>query len=78
MQHNGAPPGDMIADGCLPLAEGTSRMAKTVTVKDDQSGKSWKFPVLEGTVGPDVVDFRKFYAETDMFTFDPGFTSTGS
>ncbi len=53
-------------------------MAKTVSVKDDQSGKSWKFPVLEGTAGPDVVDFRKFYAETDMFTFDPGFTSTGS
>ena len=53
-------------------------MAKTVTLKDDQTGKSWKFPVLEGTTGPDVVDIRKFYAETDMFTYDPGFTSTGS
>ncbi len=53
-------------------------MAKTITVKDDQTGKSWKFPVLEGTTGPDVVDIRKFYAETDMFTYDPGFTSTGS
>lgn len=53
-------------------------MAKTISVKDDQTGKSWKFPVLEGTTGPDVVDIRKFYAETDMFTYDPGFTSTGS
>ncbi|MGE4064822.1 MAG: citrate synthase [Rhodospirillaceae bacterium] len=53
-------------------------MAKTVTVKDDQTGKSWKFPVLEGTVGPNVVDIRKFYADTEMFTYDPGFTSTGS
>ena len=53
-------------------------MAKTVTLKDDQTGKSWKFPVLSGTTGPDVVDIRKFYAETDMFTYDPGYTSTGS
>ena len=53
-------------------------MAKTVTLKDDQTGKTWKFPVLSGTTGPDVVDIRKFYAETDMFTYDPGYTSTGS
>jgi len=53
-------------------------MAKTITLKDDQSGKSWKFPVMEGSIGPSVVDIRKFYAETDMFTYDPGFTSTGS
>ena len=53
-------------------------MAKTVTLKDDQTGKSWKFPVLSGTTGPDVVDIRKFYSETDMFTYDPGYTSTGS
>jgi len=53
-------------------------VAKTVTLKDDQTGKSWKFPVLSGTTGPDVVDIRKFYSETDMFTYDPGYTSTGS
>ena len=53
-------------------------MAKTVTLKDDQSGKTWKLPVLSGTTGPDAVDIRKFYAETDMFTYDPGYTSTGS
>ena len=53
-------------------------VAKTVTLKDDQSGKSWKFPVLTGTTGPDVVDIRKFYGETGMFTYDPGYTSTGS
>ncbi len=53
-------------------------MAKTFTVTDDSSGKSWKLPVLSGTMGPDVVDIRKFYADTDAFTYDPGFTSTGS
>lgn len=35
-------------------------------------------PVLKGSLGPDVVDIRKLYAETGMFTFDPGFTSTAS
>ncbi|MGH6786243.1 MAG: citrate synthase, partial [Novosphingobium sp.] len=36
------------------------------------------FPVLAGSVGPDVIDIRKLYAETGMFTYDPGFTSTAS
>jgi citrate synthase len=36
------------------------------------------FPVLQGSVGPDVVDIRKLYAQTGMFTYDPGFTSTAS
>ncbi len=51
-------------------------MAKTVTLTVDD--KSYDFPVLSGSTGPDVVDIRKFYAETGMFTYDPGFTSTGS
>ncbi|WP_395673524.1 citrate synthase [Phenylobacterium sp.] len=37
-----------------------------------------ELPVLKGTVGPDVVDIRKLYAETGAFTYDPGFTSTAS
>jgi len=36
------------------------------------------FPVMGGTLGPDVVDIRKFYGETGRFTYDPGFTSTAS
>jgi len=52
--------------------------AKTVTLTDDASGKSWKLNVIPGTMGPDVIDVRKLYAETGMFTFDPGFTSTGA
>lgn len=51
---------------------------KTVTITDNQTGKSWEYPVLSGSVGPDVVDIRKFYADTGMFTYDPGYTSTGS
>ncbi|MBT7450523.1 MAG: citrate (Si)-synthase, partial [Rhodospirillaceae bacterium] len=51
-------------------------MAKSVTLT--VGNDTYDFPVLSGSTGPDVVDIRKFYAETGMFTYDPGFTSTGS
>lgn len=41
-------------------------------------GTEHEFPVLNGSVGPDVVDIRKLYAQTGAFTYDPGFTSTAS
>nr|WP_221774136.1 citrate synthase [Novosphingobium flavum] len=41
-------------------------------------GKDFEYPVLSGSVGPDVVDIRKLYGQTGLFTFDPGFTSTAS
>ncbi len=37
-----------------------------------------ELPVISGTLGPDVLDIRKLYGQTDCFTFDPGFTSTAS
>ena len=40
--------------------------------------KSVDLPVKPGTIGPSVVDIAKLYAQTGMFTFDPGFTSTAS
>ena len=36
------------------------------------------YPVLAGSVGPEVIDIRKLYANTGKFTYDPGFTSTAS
>jgi citrate synthase len=39
---------------------------------------SVSMPVKTGTIGPAVVDIGKLYAETGMFTYDPGFTSTAS
>jgi citrate synthase len=50
--------------------------AKTVNLITE--GGEIPLPLLEGSVGPDVVDIRKFYAETGRFTYDPGFTSTAS
>ena len=46
----------------------------TLTVR----GKNYELPIYAGSSGPDVLDISKLYAETDMFTFDPGFTSTAS
>jgi citrate synthase len=40
--------------------------------------KSIELPISRGTVGPDVVDIRKLYAEGNVFTYDPGFVSTAS
>jgi citrate synthase len=37
-----------------------------------------ELPVYQGTIGPDVIDIRKLYAQTGMFTYDPGFMSTAS
>ena len=50
----------------------------SVAVKDNRNGKSFELPILKGTVGPDVVDIRKLYGEQGLFTYDPGYGSTGS
>ena len=42
------------------------------------NGKKIDLPIYSGSIGPDVLDIRKLYAETGMFTYDPGFTSTAS
>ena len=47
----------------------------TLTFAD---GKSVQLPMFGGTVGPDVIDIRKLYAQTGMFTYDPGFMSTSA
>ncbi|HWJ39176.1 MAG TPA: citrate/2-methylcitrate synthase, partial [Sphingomicrobium sp.] len=49
---------------------------KSVTLGLD--GSNYNYPILDGTVGPEVVDIRKLYGQTGMFTYDPGFTSTAS
>ena len=40
--------------------------------------KNYELPMFSGTEGPDVMDIRKLYADADIFTYDPGFTSTAS
>ena len=46
----------------------------TLTLND----RTYELPVLSPTLGPDVLDIRKLYGQADLFTFDPGFTSTAA
>ena len=60
------------------LAKASPEARDSFTMIDNRSGQSWELPIIGGSLGPSVVDIRRFYAETGMFTYDPGFTSTGS
>ena len=55
------------------MADTTTRTATIIL-----DGKTFETPVYDGTVGPSVIDIRRLYAELGVFTYDPGFTSTGS
>jgi len=44
----------------------------------DLGGRTIDLPIHSPTVGPDVIDIRKLYAQGDVFTYDPGFTSTAA
>src|SRR5207244_13206560 len=54
------------------------QVSGTMTLTDDASGKSVKLPVIEGSIGPKVIDVRKLYAQTGYFTYDPGFMATAA
>ena len=48
------------------------------TVKLTTAGGEYDYSLIPGSVGPEVIDIRKLYAQTGAFTYDPGFTSTAS
>ena len=50
--------------------------SKTAKISFDD--KVLECPIMSPTVGPDVIDIRKLYAQGDVFTYDPGFTSTAA
>jgi citrate synthase len=62
-------------DGNNPKVGGQSG---TMTLTDNSTGKSIDLPVLEGSVGPKVIDVRSLYAKTGYFTYDPGFMATAA
>jgi citrate synthase len=51
---------------------------KATLTFSDSSKPAVEFPVLSGSVGPDVVDIRSLYGKSGAFTYDPGFMSTAS
>ncbi len=48
------------------------------TLSFSDGSPSVDMPIYKGTIGPDVVDIRKLYAQTGKFTYDPGFMSTAA
>ncbi len=48
------------------------------TLSFSDGSPSIDMPIYKGTIGPDVVDIRKLYAQTGKFTYDPGFMSTAA
>jgi citrate synthase len=50
----------------------------TFTLTDNRNGHQYELPILSGSLGPDVIDVRRLYADTGCFTFDPAYTSTAS
>src|ERR1700741_2669524 len=61
-------------DAKTPPAHGQNTKSAQLTIGE----KNYSFPMYEGTVGPDVIDISKLYGQAGVFTYDPGFTSTGS
>jgi citrate synthase len=53
-----------------------SDVKATLSFSDGTPGMD--LPIFKGTVGPDVIDIRKLYAQTGKFTYDPGFLSTAA
>jgi len=51
---------------------------RTATLTFSDGSPSISFPILSGSVGPDVIDIRTLYGKTGKFTFDPGFMSTAA
>ncbi|MDE2358176.1 MAG: hypothetical protein KGL70_02190 [Betaproteobacteria bacterium] len=51
---------------------------RTATLSFSDGSPSATFPVLPGTIGPDVIDIRSLYSRTGKFTYDPGFMSTAA
>jgi citrate synthase len=52
--------------------------SNTINLVLNDQQKQCELPSLSGTMGPKVIDIRRLHAETGMFTYDPGFTSTAS
>src|SRR2546430_822561 len=66
------PHNDLIGEFTMDATSDTKIATLTV------GNKTYDFPILSGTVGPEVIDIAKLYGQSGMFTYDPGFTSTAS
>ena len=52
--------------------------SKSINLTINDQDKQFELPILSGSMGPDVIDIRRLYGQSGLFTYDPGFTSTAS
>lgn len=52
--------------------------SKSINLTLNDQDKQFELPILSGSIGPDVIDIRRLYGQSGLFTYDPGFTSTAS
>jgi citrate synthase len=62
----------------MPATTKRTEMSKDVYTLTSPDGTSTELPVRKGTLGPDVVEIGGLYRDQGVFTYDPGFVSTGS
>ncbi|MCW5230526.1 citrate synthase [Verminephrobacter eiseniae] len=84
IQHRSAGPTRHHAPG-NPIIGNPKKVNATMKLADNKATLSFsngspgvELPVYQGNIGPDVIDIRKLYAQTGMFTYDPGFLSTAA
>ena len=53
-------------------------MTKRETATLNFKGEDYELDVFPASIGPDVIDIRRLYADANVFTYDPGFTATAS
>ncbi len=51
---------------------------KSMTFRDNRTGKEIELPIIDGSTGPGVVDCTNFYRDFGLFMLDPGFKATAS
>src|SRR5262250_2352787 len=56
---------------------GAKAEAKTATLAIGINQRA-DMPIRSGTIGPDVIDVGRLYADLDVFTYDPGFAATAA
>jgi citrate synthase len=61
-----------------PIGRGNAMLDNKKTATLNVHGQTIELPMQSPTLGPDVIDIRKLYAQGNVFTYDPGFTSTAS
>ncbi len=67
-----------MADTIKPKKRLTSTVSVSFTDGKSNSGMAIEFDVIDGTMGPSVIDVSKLYPKTGYFTYDPGFMATAS